>query len=56
MVLFEQSFASFVGVEPKPQETPPPLKSQDVLQYPLWFGGSASCMAVCISHPLDLGN
>ncbi|KAL2854812.1 mitochondrial carrier domain-containing protein [Aspergillus pseudoustus] len=24
------------------------------IQYPLWFGGSASCMAVVVSHPLDL--
>jgi hypothetical protein len=30
-------------------------KPQRVLPYPLWFGGSASCMAVCITHPLDLG-
>lgn len=24
-------------------------------QYPKWFGGSASCLAVVCSHPLDLG-
>jgi hypothetical protein len=23
--------------------------------YPFWFGGSASCCAVCLTHPLDLG-
>lgn len=22
---------------------------------PFWFGGSASCMAACVTHPLDLG-
>ncbi|KAJ6188205.1 hypothetical protein N7519_003113 [Penicillium mononematosum] len=27
--------------------------SQSIL-YPKWFGGSASCMAVLVSHPLDL--
>lgn len=32
-------------------------KSVDISQsivYPKWFGGSASCMAVLVSHPLDL--
>lgn len=32
-------------------------KSIDISQsftYPKWFGGSASCMAVLVSHPLDL--
>lgn len=24
------------------------------VEYPKWFGGSASCMAVVVSHPLDL--
>jgi solute carrier family 25 (mitochondrial dicarboxylate transporter), member 10 len=24
------------------------------IQYPLWFGGSASCFAACVTHPLDL--
>ena len=27
---------------------------QDV-HYPLWFGGSSSCLSAVISHPLDLG-
>jgi dicarboxylate transporter 10 len=25
------------------------------LKYPFWFGGSASCFAACVTHPLDLG-
>jgi hypothetical protein len=25
------------------------------VRYPFWFGGSASCMAACVTHPLDLG-
>lgn len=33
-------------------------KSQDVkktpIRYPFWFGGSASCFAACLTHPLDL--
>ena len=33
-------------------------KSKDVqhgpIHYPLWFGGSASCWAACVTHPLDL--
>ncbi|KAF2762078.1 mitochondrial carrier [Pseudovirgaria hyperparasitica] len=24
------------------------------LHYPFWFGGSASCFAACVTHPLDL--
>ncbi|KAL9949541.1 hypothetical protein ACHAQF_003164 [Verticillium nonalfalfae] len=24
-------------------------------RYPFWFGGSASSMAACVTHPLDLG-
>ena len=29
--------------------SPPPMR------YPFWFGGSASCFAACVTHPLDLG-
>lgn len=25
------------------------------IRYPFWFGGSASCFAACVTHPLDLG-
>ena len=25
------------------------------MRYPFWFGGSASCFAACVTHPLDLG-
>ena len=28
---------------------------KEVLHYPFWFGGSASCFAACVTHPLDLG-
>ncbi|TGO84594.1 hypothetical protein BPOR_0487g00060 [Botrytis porri] len=24
------------------------------VKYPFWFGGSASCFAACVTHPLDL--
>ncbi|XMA12999.1 hypothetical protein WAI453_005790 [Rhynchosporium graminicola] len=27
---------------------------RDALRYPFWFGGSASCFAACVTHPLDL--
>ncbi|KAJ5899325.1 Mitochondrial dicarboxylate transporter [Penicillium taxi] len=30
-----------------------PAKSKKV-HYPFWFGGSASCFAACVTHPLDL--
>ncbi|KAJ8066970.1 hypothetical protein OCU04_004349 [Sclerotinia nivalis] len=26
----------------------------EVVKYPFWFGGSASCFAACVTHPLDL--
>ncbi|BFZ64478.1 Mitochondrial dicarboxylate transporter [Saitoella coloradoensis] len=29
-------------------------KKQQHLHYPFWFGGSASCAAACVTHPLDL--
>jgi solute carrier family 25 (mitochondrial dicarboxylate transporter), member 10 len=29
--------------------------TQRPLHYPFWFGGSASSMAACVTHPLDLG-
>lgn len=25
------------------------------IRYPFWFGGSASALAACATHPLDLG-
>lgn len=25
------------------------------IKYPFWFGGSASALAACVTHPLDLG-
>lgn len=25
------------------------------VRYPFWFGGSASCFAAGVTHPLDLG-
>jgi hypothetical protein len=33
-----------------------PVKSkrEDTITYPRWFGGTASCVAVMISHPFDL--
>lgn len=27
----------------------------NAVKYPFWFGGSASCFAACVTHPLDLG-
>ncbi|KYK61183.1 hypothetical protein DCS_02324 [Drechmeria coniospora] len=30
-------------------------KNSPSIRYPFWFGGSASSMAACVTHPLDLG-
>lgn len=38
---------------PTPQIIPASTKQVEV-SYPRWFGGSASCMAVMVSHPFDL--
>lgn len=32
-----------------------PQLKQKPIHYPFWFGGSASSMAACVTHPLDLG-
>jgi dicarboxylate transporter 10 len=37
-----------------PVSTPVQSKSKKV-HYPFWFGGSASCFAAGVTHPLDLG-
>jgi dicarboxylate transporter 10 len=29
-------------------------KEKKPIRYPFWFGGSASSMAACVTHPLDL--
>ncbi|CAL5868211.1 uncharacterized protein PFLUO_LOCUS2435 [Penicillium psychrofluorescens] len=34
--------------------TTTPSKPKKV-HYPFWFGGSASCFAAAVTHPLDLG-
>ncbi|KAI9751597.1 MAG: ornithine aminotransferase [Chaenotheca gracillima] len=36
-----------------PQEESRPQKPQ-MIHYPFWFGGSASCFAASVTHPLDL--
>jgi dicarboxylate transporter 10 len=36
-------------------KTPAQAKPKKVVHYPFWFGGSASCFAACVTHPLDLG-
>lgn len=42
------------AVDTKPQNIMAPEKKKPV-HYPFWFGGSASSMAACVTHPLDLG-
>lgn len=32
-----------------------PAKTSKDIVYPRWFGGVASCVAVVVSHPFDLG-
>jgi dicarboxylate transporter 10 len=38
-----------------PERVSIPVKAQKIdIAYPRWFGGTASCVAVVVSHPLDL--
>lgn len=37
------------------QRASPPVVSGKKVHYPFWFGGSASCFAAGVTHPLDLG-
>ncbi|PVH83706.1 mitochondrial carrier [Cadophora sp. DSE1049] len=39
--------------QPKQVRKRTPAK-RDAVRYPFWFGGSASCFAACVTHPLDL--
>ncbi|KAI8309414.1 hypothetical protein K4K61_001686 [Colletotrichum sp. SAR11_59] len=46
-----------VDSQEKPQQkqtTTPKKKADSSMRYPFWFGGSASSMAACVTHPLDL--
>ncbi|KAF4899328.1 Mitochondrial dicarboxylate transporter [Colletotrichum fructicola] len=47
-----------IDSQEKPQQkqtTTPKKKADSSVRYPFWFGGSASSMAACVTHPLDLG-
>ncbi|KAJ5540985.1 hypothetical protein N7494_006061 [Penicillium frequentans] len=42
---------------PAPSRVAPvstPLSKSQKVHYPFWFGGSASCFAAAVTHPLDL--
>ncbi|EQB50265.1 hypothetical protein CGLO_10310 [Colletotrichum gloeosporioides Cg-14] len=41
--------------KPQQKQTTPKKKADSSMRYPFWFGGSASSMAACVTHPLDLG-
>lgn len=39
----------------KPSAAANKKTASPTIRYPFWFGGSASSMAACVTHPLDLG-
>lgn len=41
--------------EAKVQASKDKLLDAKNIHYPFWFGGSASCFAAMVTHPLDLG-
>ncbi|KAM3520608.1 hypothetical protein NHJ13051_006705 [Beauveria bassiana] len=40
--------------KPSAQTTGQKKTASPAIRYPFWFGGSASSMAACVTHPLDL--
>ncbi|KAI0601905.1 mitochondrial dicarboxylate carrier [Biscogniauxia sp. FL1348] len=46
------SAAAIAAAKPKRQKKAAVVPKQ--VAYPFWFGGSASSMAACVTHPLDL--
>ncbi|KAJ3500321.1 hypothetical protein NM208_g17172 [Fusarium decemcellulare] len=42
------------SVAKMPVKVEEPAKKKASIRYPFWFGGSASSMAACVTHPLDL--
>lgn len=43
------------AAKPQLEEKKKKAAAHDRIIYPFWFGGSASSMAACVTHPLDLG-
>jgi dicarboxylate transporter 10 len=43
------------SVVSQPQEAAASPPVNRPVHYPFWFGGSASCFAAGVTHPLDLG-
>lgn len=41
--------------ESAPKPSGKKTATSPAIRYPFWFGGSASSMAACVTHPLDLG-
>ncbi|KAI1102290.1 mitochondrial dicarboxylate carrier [Jackrogersella minutella] len=46
--------ASAATAKPKNLEKKKAALAHERIQYPFWFGGSASSFAACVTHPLDL--
>ncbi|KAL1965558.1 hypothetical protein VTN77DRAFT_5642 [Rasamsonia byssochlamydoides] len=48
--------AGNVTMEESPAQRPrrSPASAPAKIHYPFWFGGSASCFAASVTHPLDL--
>lgn len=47
--------ASSGKLEQSQQALPRAVTTPGKVYYPFWFGGSASCFAAGVTHPLDLG-
>ncbi|KXH51241.1 hypothetical protein CSIM01_09631 [Colletotrichum simmondsii] len=52
----QQSKAQPTAAATTPASQKQKKPAEPSLRYPFWFGGSASSMAACVTHPLDLGN
>jgi dicarboxylate transporter 10 len=49
------SAATATGSAALAEKKTPAQDRKKPIRYPFWFGGSASSMAACVTHPLDLG-
>ncbi|RSL96978.1 hypothetical protein CDV31_013225 [Fusarium ambrosium] len=53
MAAAQESVAN-MSTKAEPVKKEEPTRKKASIRYPFWFGGSASSLAACVTHPLDL--
>jgi dicarboxylate transporter 10 len=54
MATAQETMSKTTATAPVKVETATADAKKTTIRYPFWFGGSASSMAACVTHPLDL--